>query len=67
MAYMTISYREYFIGVYLISVTVHFYNIIEIKLLWQDLEFEGEGNIVYHLNCVRINDHKLSDISCSDS
>lgn len=49
---MGITRREYFIGVYLISLAVHFCDIIEIKLLWQDLKFEGESNIVSHLNCV---------------
>lgn len=52
MTYMAMSHREYFIGVYLISIAVHFYDIIKIKLLWQDLKSEGEGNIVSHLNCV---------------
>jgi len=61
------SYREHFIGVYLISIADHFYDIIEIKLLWQDVKFEGETNIVSHLNCKEINDYKLTGIACSDS
>lgn len=63
---MAVSCRDYFTGVYLISIAVYFCDVTEIKLLWQDLKFEGESNIVSHLKCVWINDYELTDIACSD-